>query len=572
LPFGSKIIDFEYVHSSPGIIDLTGRLPVGKATIDMYHEQSSHIIGTGVYDDPDPYPNDWISYYAGGGLSFGEHTSYLSVRVYPARYFPVENQLWYIEEITVTISYIEPDEPLIDDTDMYDLLIISPEKFITDLQPLINHKNINDIKTVVMTTQEIYGEYSGRDNQEKIKYAIKDAIESWDIKYVLLVGGLDGQSRSWNIPVRRSHVVPLVEQEYPEPSFISDLYYADIFDSEGGFSSWDSNENNIFAEWNQDNRDVMDVYPDVYLGRLACRDKYDVKIMVDKITTYEKYKSPDSWFKNFAIITGDHWNDTQHINEGELIALDAMDRMPEFTLAKCFSSERDINRETVKSVIDPGCGFAYFCGHGSPHVWTTHFPPNGTEWATGFKLIDILFLKNKYRLPVVVVGGCLNGLFNVSLFHPMNRYRIAKCWAWQLTSKIGGGAIATIANTGLGTHAVEDMDYNSIPDYNEVLDGWLELRFFELFGTDNYKYLGENHGQTMTEYLNRFIGNDAEMDTKMVQQWELFGDPSLSIGGGKEMSRVKDEINTEHILINTFFVRILKIFNYLFQNYFLHHL
>lgn len=34
----------------------------------------------------------------------------------------------------------------------------------------------------------------------------------------------------------------------------------------------------------------------------------------------------------------------------------------------------------------------------------------------------------------------------------------------------------------------------------------------------------------MTGYLNRFLGDGAVMDTKMVQQWELFGDPSLIIG------------------------------------------
>ncbi|MBN2603084.1 MAG: hypothetical protein JXA91_03010, partial [Candidatus Thermoplasmatota archaeon] len=61
--------------------------------------------------------------------------------------------------------------------------------------------------------------------------------------------------------------------------------------------------------------------------------------------------------------------------------------------------------------------------------------------------------------------------------------------------------------------------------------GWLELRFLELYGKENKDVLGENHCQTITEYLNRFIGNEAKMDVKMVQQWELFGDPSLKIGG-----------------------------------------
>ena len=108
---------------------------------------------------------------------------------------------------------------------------------------------------------------------------------------------------------------------------------------------------------------------------------------------------------------------------------------------------------------------------------------------------------------------------------------IPNCWAWWLTSKSNGGAIATISNTGLGTHGDGDQDYNGVVDYLEILDGWLELRFLELYGKEHQNILGLNYGETLTGYLNRFLGDDAVMDTKMVQQWELFGDPSLKIGG-----------------------------------------
>jgi len=63
------------------------------------------------------------------------------------------------------------------------------------------------------------------------------------------------------------------------------------------------------------------------------------------------------------------------------------------------------------------------------------------------------------------------------------------------------------------------------------LDGWLELNFLQLYGEEHYDCLGENHGEAITGYLHRFFGDEAKMDVKMVQQWELFGDPSLKIGG-----------------------------------------
>jgi hypothetical protein len=161
-------------------------------------------------------------------------------------------------------------------------------------------------------------------------------------------------------------------------------------------------------------------------------------------------------------------------------------------------------------------------------------------------------LHNGQKLPIVVVGGCHNGQFDVTMYNIIKGIRedgisyfrlrpspggfyfnlwIPNCWSELLTGKIGGGSIATISNTGLGTHGDGDADNNSVADYLEVLDGWLELRFLKLYGIENKDILGENHLEAMTEYLNRFIGNGAKMDVKMVHQWILFGDPTLKIGG-----------------------------------------
>jgi len=149
-----------------------------------------------------------------------------------------------------------------------DLLIISVEQFSNDLKPLVDHKEKHHIKTKLVTLDEIYVQmfWKGRDKQEKIKYFIKTAIEEWGIKYVLLVGGMKGQTGNWNLPVRYVHLDDKggLEQEY-----ISDLYYADIYDSEGNFSTWDTNNNDVFGEWigdiAEDNN--IDLYPDVSVGR-----------------------------------------------------------------------------------------------------------------------------------------------------------------------------------------------------------------------------------------------------------------------------------------------------------------
>ncbi|MFO7677082.1 MAG: C25 family cysteine peptidase [Thermoplasmatota archaeon] len=561
LPFGTKILSVDYQHSDPESIPCCANI------LSNEPSQKNKDILSSAYPiltndkNEEPYPLDWLSYHTGGGLWYGERTTFLVTRVYPARFLQSENQIEYIQNINVTIVIEEPAEPLIQPQYKRDLLILSPQRFIRHLQPLVDFK---DLKTEIYSLEDVYqmmsGSLNGRDKQEQIKYFIKEAIEKWDITYVLLVGGLKGQTNRWHLPVRYSGVVPPVEQEYAESSFISDLYYADIFDSEGKFSSWDSNFDDVFSVWNETFKEEMDLYPDVYFGRLPCRSIYEVRTMVRKIINYEKQSSDPSWFNNILLVAGDsyindgQWPEDVIINEGEIICEATLDLMPGCTGLKVYASADDINRKTVNKAFNQGAGFAFFCGHGSPMTWSTHFEPaNETNWVTGYILRDMMFLRNKEKQPVTVVGGCHNGEFDVSLWNIITGIREAglgyfswrsgvigqfwynkwspRCWAWMLTIRPNGGSIATIANTGLGTHGDGDQDYNGVVDYLEVLDGWLELRFFELYGMENSRSLGLNHGQTLTEYLHKFLGDESKMDVKMVQQWQLFGDPSLQIGG-----------------------------------------
>ena len=539
LPFGAKILEVVYEHSNPKNITLPEKISFGScSTLTGKNKE--------IYDSNASFPSNFVSYHTGGGISNGEHKTFLTVRVNPFTYRPADNEIDFIKDIKLNIYYEEPERSLLHYKNDYDLLIVTIKDFTNPLKPLVKHKENQGIKTKVVTLSEIESN-NGRDIQEKIKYCIKDAIEDYGIEYVLLVGGMKGQTAKWNLPVRYSHV--LVEegkQESPEPEFISDLYFADIYDSEGNFSSWDTNKNDVFAERNgAEEIDKMDLYPDVYLGRLPCRNKREVRIVVDKIAKYESKKADNSWFKKMIMVSGDHWPDPEQINEGELIMEKAEEIMSDFTPVKLITTEgekivvRDINK-----AINQGAGFAYFCGHGGPTAWGIHYPPDATGWAPSLTKLQIIsfyspiymnFLRNRYKLPVTVVGGCLNGKMDISILKSIKSGKLgltqSNCWAWKLTSTKGGGSIATIANTGLGTHAMSDADDNSINDYLEVLDGWMELRFFELYNKENIDVLGELHSGAIKDYLNNFICSNDEMDQKMAQQWFLFGDPSLKVGG-----------------------------------------
>jgi hypothetical protein len=421
---------------------------------------------------------------------------------------------------------------------IYQLLIIAPAQFVSTLQPLITHKESVGITTKLVALDEVYNQmyWQGRDEPEKIKYYIKTAVEEWGIKYVLLVGDFR------SMPIRYCFNAD-IGHGYDEPSFISELYYADIYDSNGNYSSWDSNGNGVFGEWSGDIAEDqnIDLYPDVYVGRLACRNKVEVKTMVDKIITYETTTYGSTWFNNIVVIAGDTYPESLNPNwtgnEGEHNTLYVLENMSGFNPIKLWTSDGSLSgTKDVLKAVNQGCGFLYFEGHANPFRWSTH-PPNDAEtWIEGLSVKTMTKLRNRDMMPICVVGGCHNLEFDThlgKLFEdPWYYYTwIPECWGWKLTRKIGGGSIATIGCTGLGMSKEDKQSFSGAGDY-------LQPTFFNEYDKSTTHILGEIWGKTIANYLDHYPINwntpaawDYAIDAKTAQQWALFGDPSLLIGG-----------------------------------------
>ncbi len=299
-----------------------------------------------VYNSNDYYPHEWHSVHVGCGINGDlKRVTHLTVNVFPIRYRPLSGQLSIAKDFDIKITYENPEKEFFPQTSIYDLVIISPSKFSSQLQKLIDHKNSFGVKTTLKTTEEIYTQFSGADKPEKIKYFIKDAIENWNISYVLLFGGLKSiiyakakdtknyGASGWHLPVRYSNFKydggPGYNFTGDEPGYITDLYYADIYkieDNETVFEDWDSNGNGVFAEWAGDWKDEIDLYPDVAFGRLACRTNREARDVINKIINYEKQPADPSWFKRVIALSGDgfldqeDWNiqwDTNGLPDGE---------------------------------------------------------------------------------------------------------------------------------------------------------------------------------------------------------------------------------------------------------------
>jgi len=424
----------------------------------------------------------------------------------------------------------------------YDLLIITPKRYTRALNPLVTHKNNVGVPARLATLNEIYKSQAaeqGRDKPEKIKYFIKTAVEEWGIKYVLLVGNFR------QMPIRYCHNEEPWEG-FPEPFFISELYYADIYDEHSNFSSWDTNGNGIYGEWSGEEAEDKDIdlYPDVYVGRLACRNIIEVRIMVHKIITYETTTYEKEWFNRIVVVAGDTYPPGSYEFptpefEGEENTQKALENMSDFEHVTLWTSDGSFaGSQDIIQAINNGCGFLYFDGHGNPASWTTH-PPNETTWIDGLSTKTMTSLRNKNMYPVCMVGGCHNLQFDTALTNLLKDSKealyhstwIPECWGWKLTRKIGGGSIATIGCSGLGMTKEDKQSLEGASDY-------LDPQFFYEYGTNGTNILGETWGNAITNYLNKYpinwstpAGWDFAIDAKTVQQWILLGDPSLKIGG-----------------------------------------
>ncbi len=546
LPFEAKILNISYKHLQVKTIHVSKKVIYNKNIMQHDTVKKSFSLeenSDNVENNQNKfYPEKWWSYRLGGGILNNNHTTFLSVYSYPVRYNSEKNIIQYIEKAEVTVRYKTAKKSGIFETKKYDLLVITPSKFYQSLQPLVEHKKSVGIKTKIATLEEIYNNYffpnKGRDDQEKIKYFIKQSMENWGIKYVLLMGGND------EIPVRNRHIV-ITGLSAP---YATDLYYADVYDANGSFCDWDANNNDIFGEYNWEyNSDQMDFYPDLYLGRLPCENAQEVKNVVDKIIHYETTTYGEELFKNFIVCAGDTQNSWKYfkffrdmglgildaiklglamgidVKEGEYIGNRIAENMTDFKFTKLYASQiipwknqKLLTKRNIIKEIEKGAGFVLFSGHGNIDRWFTYKPFLKRErpFFSGFKIEDVAKIKNKNKLPIVFLDACLCGSFYSG-----------ECLAWSFIKSMQGGAVATYAYTT--TSLMSPLKTQILSNWN----GYIAIKFFQSYMEGKSK-TGELWAEVLNLYLNQHHRLTSQ-DYYVIESLQLFGDPSLKIGGCK---------------------------------------
>jgi uncharacterized membrane protein len=467
-----------------------------------------------IYSTPELFPNEWFRTDFGLGIDSesGEHRIFVNVRIYPVQYTPVVNSVMIATGGELSIKYTPPTEsnlnqfvthgttaPLAGST-KYKLLVITPERtdFIENLTRLVDFKTQTNLPAKLVTLTEINdGDYftaTGRDIQEKIKYFIYNATLSWNISYVILAGDKD------QVPHRNVFISGSMAGDTP-----ADLYYSNIFNTDMTFDEWDYDNDNIFGEYISGNVDRADMYPDVYLGRLPADTGSEMKVLVDKIITYESYSAGQPWFDNVTL-SGTNTFAGTGTPEGEYAAEHIYNNyLQDFIPTKLYETTtyaRDYpcTSTNIVNTLNLGSGFATFHDHGAPQ-----------SWAGRFSSTNALSLTNGDKLPFLNFDACSTGRFDDQ-----------DCISEKVVLNPNGGAITSIGASRIGWGAWGTNHINSNSGYFNV---HLYANYYNGEGTAGRIFMGSK-----IDYMNN-VGISSYHDYMTLTEFILFGDPSLSVGG-----------------------------------------
>jgi len=467
----------------------------------------------------DFYPDRWTDLEVRQGLDpeTMRPTVFATVRIYPVR---VNGTIVHSLSVIRTALCVTPAKEK-NDRQNAAMFIVAPQSFLDVMSDYITHKNDLNISIVSRSLEDITANETGRDVAEKIKYAIHNIYEEEAIAYVLLAGDAD------QIPVRYTF-----HADYGGMSdwqnIPADLYYADLYSSDGKFCSWDNNGNDIFGEYNAGDIDGCDLIPDVMVGRIPASDTTELLAALNKIIHYEdSVTGTEEWVDRIVLAGADTFTEESHgdttgVPEGEATKeLIADESLVGYDLVKLYETERydrtdELTTVNLKNAIEYGALYVNFANHGWVQGWA---------FDGGFSVDDVDTLSNYDKLPIAFGYACSTGVFDTENTECPS-HGTDRCLAEAFLLNPNGGSVGYYGATrtafaggyGLGGHL--------------GAFGLLDRSCFQGVGA-GHAVQGRLYLVSLTDLvLVKGLADTADYITAL--EFEYFGDPSMSAGGTPE--------------------------------------
>ncbi len=310
---------------------------------------------------------------------------------------------------------------------------------------------------------------TGRDDPEKMREFLKQKFADNGLKYVILAGDYD------KCPLRYGYL------PYSTYNVPAEMYFGDLD------GDWDANGNSKFGEMTGDS---VDLFHDIYVGRLPLDDAGDAANFLRKDTTYEIV--PDTGYLDDVILPSEWlW---QNIDFSGRIVNTNIARALSAASPWAVDSGLNIGSARVISGVNAGRHHFHFAGHGG-----------NTSFGSTFSSSHISSLTNVAKPCIVMTMACNCGWFDAS----------SDCLGELFVNATNGGAVSTMFNARYGWGAPPTQGPNSNMNcqfYHNFLKGMTQ---------------GKAHG-----LAKDFLRN--ESFSQLTMRWAMYtntlqGDPTMTM-------------------------------------------
>jgi hypothetical protein len=316
----------------------------------------------------------------------------------------VKNLVINPTELSTLYSYSSKGATKSSSSDV-EYLIITSEALAENFSSLKAWKIRKGIRTKIISTYDIYSNYTGDTNELKIKNCIKDYYENNNLKWVLL-GGDDAI-----VPVQGCYgEVELEEETIIDNTIPCDLFYAcfdDTFD-------WDYDGDNIIGETTDD----IDMCPEIYISRAPIKTAEHIKTFINKTKEYELYPSTTNYIENMLLAGAEQavsWgglSDVHHKSE----KMDSIYIAPfwDGTTTKFYDTGTDFSggagydfsSTNLQTQLNSGYHFVHIATHGNQTTWTM-------ETGSAYNTTNASILSNS-NSSIILTTACFTNYFDGS--------------------------------------------------------------------------------------------------------------------------------------------------------------
>ncbi|MCK4357976.1 MAG: T9SS type A sorting domain-containing protein [Candidatus Cloacimonetes bacterium] len=285
------------------------QVPLSKIEGAKFTEPNPDIYQSETQFPSCQYTNYSTHYLAGYSLGF--------LALTPIKYIPATCELSYYKEIAVLVEteydeaaemsnrflfknlplekrlqkIVDNPEEMDDyiiiqtrDDDAYDYIIVTSADYVDDFQPLVDFHALRGFRTKIELISDIYSNYTGFDNQDKLRNYFIDQYSQGPIQFVLLGGDSAPNNPSENIiPHRGLFADPGYGMEdYDIPA---DMYYAclDRTLAPGSGPDWNNDNDDRWGE-----PDEADLLAEFYIGRICMNNSTEISNAINKMMLYSE--------------------------------------------------------------------------------------------------------------------------------------------------------------------------------------------------------------------------------------------------------------------------------------------